>query len=60
MLAETDMPRAAEADLTEPFRSLLDRAMLVVLKRRGGRGEVSDFDEIRQNSKHLGQEPTFG
>ncbi len=24
MLAETDMSRAAEADLTEPFRSLLD------------------------------------
>ncbi len=24
MLAETDMPHAAEADFTEPFRSLLD------------------------------------
>ncbi len=33
MLAETDMPRAAEADLTEQFRSFLNRAVLVVLKR---------------------------
>ncbi len=24
ILAETDMPRAAKVDLTEPFRSLLD------------------------------------
>jgi hypothetical protein len=34
--------------------------MLVVLKRRSGRREVSDFDEIRQDSKHLGEEPTYG
>jgi hypothetical protein len=60
MLSETDMPRSAEADLTEPFRALLNRAMLVVLKRRSGRCEVSNFDEIRQDSKHFGQEPSFG
>ncbi len=47
MLAETEMPRAAEADLTEPFRSLSGRAMLVVFKRWSWRREVSDFNEIR-------------
>ncbi len=54
MLAETDMPSAAEADLTKPFQSLMNWATLVVLKRRSGRREVSDFDEIRQDSKHFG------
>ena len=47
VLSETDVPRSAEADLTEPFRALLNRAMLIVLKCRGWRCEVSDFDEIR-------------
>ncbi len=54
MLSETDMPRSAETDLTEPFRALLNRAMLIVLKRQSRCGEVSDFDKIRQDSKHLG------
>ena len=47
VLSETDVPSSAEADLTEPFRTFLNRAMLIVLKRWSWRGEVSDFDEIR-------------
>ncbi len=60
MLSEADVPHSAEADYTKPFRALLNRAMLVVLKRRSWRCEVSNFDEIRQDSKHFGQEPAFG
>jgi hypothetical protein len=43
---KTDVACSAEADLTEPFRSFLNRAMLVALKRQSWRSEVSDFERF--------------
>ena len=34
VLPETDVPYSAEADLTEPFRAFVNRALLIVLRRR--------------------------